>query len=135
LEKNPTTPSTGEQVHQHGRGGVAHGPRRLDDPRECPPSATEARNQSLAEAHVAARGGTDGHYHRRSEELYLFFEAPARISLGGEPRKVGPGDCVMISPGTPHRVVNTGGGDLRFLCCGPPYSGEDTVFSARAERE
>jgi len=117
LEKNPTTPSTGEQVHEHGRGGAVHGPRRLDDP------------------HVAPGGGTDGHYHRRSEELYLFFEAPARISLGGEPRKVGPGDCVMISPGTPHRVVNTGGGDLRFLCCGPPYSGEDTVFSARAERE
>jgi mannose-6-phosphate isomerase-like protein (cupin superfamily) len=42
----------------------------------------------------------------------------------------------VISPGPPHRVVNTGGGDLRFPCCGgPPYSGEDTVFSARAERE
>jgi mannose-6-phosphate isomerase-like protein (cupin superfamily) len=40
---------------------------------------------------------------------------------------VGPGDTVIIPPGTPHRIHNPGAEALVFLCCcAPAYDDEDT---------
>jgi mannose-6-phosphate isomerase-like protein (cupin superfamily) len=37
------------------------------------------------------------------------------------------GDTVCITPGTPHRIRNTGGETLVILCaCAPAYAHEDT---------
>ena len=87
-------------------------------------------NQSLAEATVPPGGETQAHYHRTSEELYLFTAGHGRIRVGDEERDVTAGDCVVLPPGTPHKLWNLGDGPLMLLCCcAPAYSHDDTVIT------
>lgn len=92
------------------------------------PVSLPTDNQSLAEATVPPGGATTAHVHRISEELYLFTAGAGRIRLGDEERDVRPGDCVVIPPGTPHKLFNASDAeDLVLLCCcAPPYSDADT---------
>jgi mannose-6-phosphate isomerase-like protein (cupin superfamily) len=86
-------------------------------------------NQSLAQATVPPGASTEAHYHRASEEIYLFTAGAGRMKLGDEEAAVRAGDCVVIAPGTPHQLVNDGDEPLVLLCCcAPPYSHEDTVI-------
>ncbi len=96
------------------------------------PSWTDTRNQSLAEATVPPGGETAEHYHPRSEELYYFVSGTGTMRLGGDESEVGPGDCVVITPGTPHKLFNRGESPLVLLCCcAPAYSDDDTVMTGR----
>ena len=88
-----------------------------------------SKHQSLAEATVPPGGETEEHYHRASEEIYLFTCGSGRLRLGDEESEVSVGDTVVIPPGTPHKLWNTGHEPLRLLCCcSPPYSHEDTYL-------
>lgn len=93
------------------------------------PAWTAARNQSLAQATVPPGGETYGHYHRTSEEIYLFTAGTGRMRLGEQEARVQAGDCVVIPPGQPHKLWAEGSAPLVLLCaCAPPYSHEDTVL-------
>jgi mannose-6-phosphate isomerase-like protein (cupin superfamily) len=93
------------------------------------PARTPARNQSLAEATVPPGGATVAHHHVRAEELYFLLAGRGRMRLGEEAREVGAGDCVVIPPGTVHRLENTGREPLVLLCCcAPAYSDDDTIL-------
>jgi len=84
-------------------------------------------NQSLAEAIVPVGTGTLLHRHARSEELYYIQQGTGEMTLGDERFTVQPGDSVCIRPGTPHCIKNTGGKELKILCCcSPAYSHDDT---------
>src|SRR3954452_143139 len=86
-----------------------------------------ASNQSLAEATVPPGGTTIEHYHRTSEEIYLFTQGMGRMRLGVQEGPVRAGDAVLIAPGTPHKLLNPGPEPLVLLCCcAPPYRDEDT---------
>jgi mannose-6-phosphate isomerase-like protein (cupin superfamily) len=92
-----------------------------------------AANQSLAQASVPPGASTEAHYHRTSEEIYLFTAGAGRMILDGEQARVQAGDCVVIAPGAEHQLVNDGSEPLVLLCCcSPPYSHEDTVLTAPA---
>ncbi len=94
------------------------------------PAWTRARHQSLAEATLEPGGETAEHFHPRAEELYYFVAGAGRIRLGDEEAPVVAGDCVVIAPGTAHKLWNTGDGRLVLLCCcAPPYSDHDTVMT------
>jgi mannose-6-phosphate isomerase-like protein (cupin superfamily) len=94
------------------------------------PARTAARNQSLAEATVEPGGETAEHFHPETEELYYFMSGRGRMRLGDEEDEVGPGDCVVIAPGTKHKLLNPGSERLVLLCCcAPPYSDQDTVMT------
>lgn len=94
------------------------------------PAWTAARNQSLAEATVPPGGETHAHYHRATEEIYFFTAGAGRMRLGEEEREVRGGDCVVIPPGTEHKLWNGGSEPLVLLCaCAPAYSHEDTVIT------
>ena len=89
-----------------------------------------ARNQSLAEATVPPGGETVEHYHRNSEEIYLFLAGTGRMRLAGAERDVRAGDCVVIPPGAEHKLFNPTGEPLVLLCCcSPAYSHDDTVLT------
>jgi mannose-6-phosphate isomerase-like protein (cupin superfamily) len=93
------------------------------------PAWTPARNQSLAEATVPRGGETIAHLHREAEELYYFTAGRGRLRIGDDEREVGPGDCAVIPPGTPHKMWNIGEDALVLLCCcAPAYSHDDTVL-------
>jgi mannose-6-phosphate isomerase-like protein (cupin superfamily) len=96
------------------------------------PAWTAARNQSLAEATVAPGAETAEHYHPRSEELYYFVAGEGRMRLADEEAEVRAGDCVVIPPGTAHKLWNPGSAPLVLLCCcAPAYSDDDTVTTGR----
>jgi mannose-6-phosphate isomerase-like protein (cupin superfamily) len=96
------------------------------------PAWTAAQNQSLAEATLPPGEATAEHFHERTEELYHFVSGRGRMRLGEEEAEVEAGDCVVIPPGTPHKLWNTGGEPLVLLCCcAPPYSHDDTVMTGR----
>jgi mannose-6-phosphate isomerase-like protein (cupin superfamily) len=93
-----------------------------------PPSAT-ATNQSLAEAVVPPGGETVEHFHRASEEIYVFTAGAGRMRLGETEAEVSAGDAVAIPPGVRHKLWNPGAEPLILLCCcSLPYSHEDTVL-------
>jgi mannose-6-phosphate isomerase-like protein (cupin superfamily) len=88
-----------------------------------------AVNQSLAEATVPPGGETIAHYHRTTEEIYLFTHGAGRMRLGEEEREVRAGDAVVIAPGIRHKLWCTSPEPLRLLCCcAPGYSDDDTVM-------
>jgi mannose-6-phosphate isomerase-like protein (cupin superfamily) len=91
---------------------------------------TAARHQSLAEASLDPGGETAEHYHPQAEELYYFVAGEGRLRLHTDEAAVTAGDCVVIPPGTPHKLWNTGGERLVLLCCcAPAYSDADTVMT------
>jgi mannose-6-phosphate isomerase-like protein (cupin superfamily) len=88
-----------------------------------------AANQSLAEATVPPGSDTLEHYHRTTEEIYLFTRGRGRMRLGDEEFDVRAGDCVVIAPGVRHKLWADGDEELVLLCCcAPAYSHEDTVL-------
>ncbi len=92
------------------------------------PVSLPTEKQSLAEASVPPGGRTIEHLHRTSEELYFFTGGSGRIRVGTEERPVRVGDCVVLPPGTPHKLFNDSlDVPLTLLCCcAPPYSDDDT---------
>jgi mannose-6-phosphate isomerase-like protein (cupin superfamily) len=91
------------------------------------PDHHAVRNQSLAEAKVAPGVTTHLHRHRLSEEIYHITQGSGVIRLGAEEFTVQPGDSILIPPGTPHAIRNSGTEELLILCCcAPPYRHEDT---------
>ena len=100
------------------------------------PAWTPVRNQSLAEATLSVNQATIEHYHLQSEEIYYFVAGSGRMRLGGEEDGVAAGDCVVIPPGTRHKLWNTGTAPLVLLCCcAPAYSDADTVMTESATAE
>ena len=108
---------------------AVHHPRRLRDPR-AGRRAHRQRRQPVARAgHGPAGRRTEAHFHRASEEIYVFTAGAGRMILGDEQSAVRAGDCVVIAPGTAHQLVNDGAEPLVLLCCcSPPYSDADTVI-------
>ena len=96
------------------------------------PNWTAAANQSLAEATLPPNGETAEHYHPQAEEIYHFVSGIGRMRLGEDEAEITAGDCVVIPPGTPHKLWNTGPEPLVLLCCcAPAYSHDDTVMTGR----
>src|SRR3954454_18958880 len=65
-------------------------------------------NQSLAEATVPPGAETEEHHHGVSEEIYFFTSGSGRLKLGDDEPPVAAGDTIVIPPGTPHKLWNTG---------------------------
>lgn len=93
------------------------------------PAHHGAKNQSLAEALVPAGGTTLLHRHDITEEIYHVTSGHGLMTLGARKFAIASGDSVLIPPGTPHCVTNTGDTALIILCCcAPAYAHDDTVL-------
>ena len=91
------------------------------------------RQQSLAEARLAAGCATVPHHHAVTEEIYYILSGAADVTLADETRPVRPGDAIAIPPGVRHTIRNTGPGELVFLCtCAPGYEHSDTFLDQPA---
>ncbi len=88
-----------------------------------------SEQQSIAEATVPPGGQTVEHYHRTTEEVYLFTGGQGRMLLGEEEADVRAGDTVVIARGVRHKLWNNSSQPLVLLCCcAPPYREADTVL-------
>jgi mannose-6-phosphate isomerase-like protein (cupin superfamily) len=88
-----------------------------------------ATNQSVAEATVPPGQATIAHFHRLTEEIYLFTAGSGRMRLGEDEHPVQAGDCVVIPPGVGHKLWASDREPLVLLCCcAPAYSDNDTVL-------
>jgi mannose-6-phosphate isomerase-like protein (cupin superfamily) len=68
-----------------------------------------------------------------SEEVYYIVAGRGRLRLGAEESEVAAGDCVVIAPGTRHKLWAAPGEDLVLLCaCAPPYRDDDTELTEPA---
>ena len=96
--------------------------RELMHPGQHAPST-----MSFAEASIEPGGTTLSHFHRTSEEIYHVIHGMGTMRLGETEFDIRVGDTIMIAPGTPHNVTNTGNAQLKILCvCHPPYADVDT---------
>ena len=87
-------------------------------------------NQSLAQATLEVGGETTEHFHIEAEEIYYLTSGSGRLRVGEDESEVRAGDCIVIAPGTPHKLWNTADVPLTLLCCcSPPYRHEDTVLT------
>ncbi len=81
------------------------------------------RAVSIAEARVLVDTVTRWHKLDGITERYVILSGQGRVEVGLlSPQDVAAGDVVLIPPGCPQRIRNTGGGDLVFLAiCSPRF--------------
>ena len=95
------------------------------------PDHHASRTMSFAEAIVSAGAETLLHYHTQSEEIYHITAGHGVMRLGERHFPIASGDTIVLSPGTPHNVINSGTVALKILCaCHPAYSHDDTIIMA-----
>lgn len=91
------------------------------------PSNSALQRLSVAEIVIKADQGASVHHHNEIEEVYHIVDGSGVMHLDGRAQHVGPGDTVIILPGTRHRLQNTGHNDLLMIViCAPPFSAQDT---------
>ena len=78
---------------------------------------------SIARARVSPGITTRWHRLQGISERYLILAGEGRVEIGDLPAQVvGPGDLVIIPPGVPQRIANTGHDDLLFhAICTPRF--------------
>ena len=86
--------------------------------------------QSIALATLYAGHSSRRHQHLTSEETYHFIAGTGYITLGEKTEPVGPGDTVVVLPGTWHQIEADVNQPLQFYsCCAPAYMPEDTAIA------
>lgn len=91
------------------------------------PSNSALQRLSMAEIIVKEGQRTSAHHHDHTEEVYRILRGTGIMYLAGQREEVGPGDTVIILPGTRHELRNTGAEDMcMIVVCSPPFSVEDS---------
>lgn len=85
--------------------------------------------QKLSITLVEMEPGGFQHVHQHEpEQTYTILEGSGIMSVAGEERPVGPGDCIFIPSWAGHGLQNTGGTRLRYLsACSPSFTLQQCV--------
>ncbi len=88
---------------------------------------------SIARARVEPGVTTTWHRLLETTERYVILEGTGVVEVGDiPPQQLSTGDVVLIPPGCPQRITNSGIHDLIFLCiCTPRYREEVEVYENR----
>lgn len=91
-------------------------------------NSADCAEVSLAECQVEP-GVTTQLHALEIAERYVIQQGTGLMELhGSDTFAVAPGDCVLIPPGCPQRIRNTGSQTLTFLCvCTPRFAPEHYV--------
>lgn len=85
----------------------------------------DAPDLSIARARVEPRATTRWHTLSGITERYVILAGRGRTEVGESRIDVRPGDVVVIEPGEPQRITNTGESELVFLAiCTPRFRPE-----------
>jgi mannose-6-phosphate isomerase-like protein (cupin superfamily) len=89
-------------------------------------TTSEITQCSLAEELLPPGRAVAAHHHRELEEIYYILSGTGTMTVGGESRRVGPGDAIYVPRGSRHTLENTGAEPIRLLvACGPAFYYED----------
>ena len=92
-------------------------------------AGAEGLSCSIAHANVPCGESTLPHQLHRSTELYYILEGHGEMHIDGEVSVVVPGQIVLIPPSKVQYIINTGTGDLVFLCVvSPKWQAEDETL-------
>ena len=76
---------------------------------------------------------TRPHHHETQEEVYIVLDGEIEITLGGEPRTLGPGGIARVDPATVRSLRNlSDASEATYVCVGGAggYVGRDGVSDA-----
>ena len=83
--------------------------------------------------------GGEQRIHRHSpEQVYFILAGAGEMTVAGETRTVGPGDCVFVPSGNPHGIANRGEVLLRyFSAAAPAFAAEElaALWPMASERD
>ena len=87
-------------------------------------NSPEDPDVSIARARVLPGATTRWHRLDGVAERYVILAGSGRVEVGElPPQEIRPGAVVLIPPGCPQRITNTGSGDLVFLAiCSPRFT-------------
>lgn len=100
---------------------------------------TGAKSQ-LVIMHVPAGSEIGKEMHANVEQTIFFLSGTGKAILDGDETDIGPGDIVVITPGTEHNFINTGTKPLKICTVYAPANHIDgrvhaTKFEADADEE
>ncbi|MDY6988291.1 MAG: cupin domain-containing protein [Thermodesulfobacteriota bacterium] len=78
----------------------------------------EGRVQMINWALLPVGKAFRSHYHEDMEEVFIVIHGSAKMTVGKEEAKIGPGDVVVIPVGTVHKMENMGKQDVEYLAMG-----------------
>ena len=114
-----TTPARAVDTHlaeHYTWGGVCDGWRLLAD-----------ADLTVIEERVPAGAAEVRHVHARARQFFYVLAGDARLEFDDHVVDVRAGQGVHVPPGVPHRFVNAGDGDVRFLVISSPSTAGDRV--------
>lgn len=86
----------------------------------------ENQDISLARSRVLPGVTTRLHSLTGTKEIYYILEGTGLVTVGNESANLASGDSIVIQPGEPQLIKNTGDEDLIFLCiCHPRFQFEN----------
>lgn len=90
----------------------------------------------LVEMRVPPGGEIGEETHAHVEQTLFFVSGAGEAVLDGAASPVGPGDVVVVPPGTRHNFRNTGGEDLRlYTVYAPPNHIDGRVHRTKADAD
>jgi mannose-6-phosphate isomerase-like protein (cupin superfamily) len=87
----------------------------------------------IIETRVEPGGVGPPHIHPNQEERFAIQRGRVRLTLGRRKRVVGPGDEVVVPPGTRHGFENVGNEEARFRTVAHPAMELEGFFRETAE--
>ena len=98
-------------------------------------AAIEYDHFGVAKTVLGTGGAVERHFHRRSDEIYLFTKGTGQMKVNQDSFTVGPGDLVLIQPTEWHELHADGDDDLEFYAITrPPYTAEDYLTEEETTR-
>ncbi len=88
------------------------------------PETTGSRHLDYRISTYAPGAGVDRHAHRVQEQVYHVLEGEGLMEVDDITRVVRRHDVIQLPAGVPHRILNTGIGDLVFIVVTAPGSDE-----------
>lgn len=80
---------------------------------------------SVIEEQMAPGAGEQLHFHYKAQQLFYILSGEAGFEINQEHYHLHAGETLHIPPGTPHRILNNGGANLRFIVISSPPSHAD----------
>ena len=93
-----------------------------------PGTATAGESFCLIREETVPGGGPPLHVHHRQTELFIVQDGDYEFAAGERRFRAGPGDVVVVPPGTPHTFRNAGATRASFLFLLTPALGGDRFF-------